>query len=79
MDIYQRDKSCPKCGTKPVFSYFVAADSHGGSIFDTDSKCDRHRIKRTCENCRFHWYELPLDSPEAIEAQAQQVKEQSDA
>ena len=55
MKKYNKKAICPKCGNEIIETAYC--DSSFG--FNTFGK-----IKRTCEKCRYYWFENPLDEEE---------------
>jgi ribosomal protein S27AE len=43
---YNKERGCPKCGSQS------SLDGYDDAI---------NEIRRTCNNCRFSWFEEPLD------------------
>ena len=61
MDKYTRLRKCIKCGNGTRIIDLNTIDEFREFIHKSET---RERIKRTCPNCNYHWYELPLDSDE---------------
>ena len=55
---YERSSQCLKCGATGASVEFYAAEK-------TQTTFKPERIRRICRECKFIWFELPLDSPSA--------------
>ena len=60
---YNQNAKCPKCGHKEVIDSYYEKDEPIWGDGDLN-RFERPVIKRTCQNCNFYWFELPLDYTE---------------
>ena len=62
MKPFDRNSSCPKCGSIDIRSNWFPHDDNRWlhhTIPAAKEKCEH--IRRTCERCHYMWNEAPLD------------------
>ena len=55
---YGKHNRCPKCGDQGATSLYEPNSLKNGIIVLNE------RIRRTCKNCEYIWYETPIDIKE---------------
>ena len=69
MNKYLKNRKCTKCGnvgTTDVHSYEIIGMDNVSlwAMPSFEYDYDKPHIKRTCNNCEYSWWELPLDFEE---------------
>lgn len=55
---YNKDAICPKCSCIEITSLWEEEESY--RFYLSESPKEEH-ISRVCSNCKYEWYEAPLD------------------
>ncbi|HUT15395.1 MAG TPA: hypothetical protein VMY98_04030 [Anaerolineae bacterium] len=70
MERYSKDRPCPKCGCGSLSGTGIVRTQHEDVWVHEEGKSwvvgkMKEMMKRTCLNCGYNWYELPLDTKDA--------------
>ncbi len=65
MNTYDKDAACQKCGSKEINNIHRHRLNHRNYSTLCGMGPDDEHIERRCRNCKFEWYELPLDAAQA--------------
>lgn len=64
MNTYDKERPCPKCVSMDINDHYVSPTEiiAAGLEFSSLGSEISNTIRRTCNNCKYMWYETPLDS-----------------